>query len=140
MNRRGSKAYYHLADALGSVVGLTDETGTKVKLRRQPRGVARATNTEQAPQPYRFVGGHPNPTGFYHLGARYYTLDLGRFTQPAPSRQETNLRLLSATAPVAHPARAPGPVQVVATAPLPHPPAAPAMPPPLIGTPNSSTR
>ncbi|MER7148379.1 RHS repeat-associated core domain-containing protein [Streptomyces xanthochromogenes] len=96
----GGKAYYYLTDALGSVIGLADETGTKVNTYSySPRGVAR-TAIEAAPQPYRFAGGHQDPTGLYHLGARYYDPNIGRFTQPDPSGQEKNPYLYAEGDPV----------------------------------------
>ncbi|WP_372514924.1 RHS repeat-associated core domain-containing protein [Streptomyces ortus] len=100
---RDGKAYYYLTDALGSVVALTDESGTKVNTYSySPRGVTRAATTEKAglSQPYRFAGGHQDPTGMYHLGARYYDPNIGRFTQPVPSGQEKNPYLYAEGDPV----------------------------------------
>ncbi len=98
---RGGASYYYLTDALGSVVGLADETGAKVNsYGYSPRGVARAANTEQVPQPYRFAGGYQDPTGLYHLGARYYDPSIGRFTQPDPSGQEKKPYLHAEGGPV----------------------------------------
>ncbi|MFF3711790.1 RHS repeat-associated core domain-containing protein [Streptomyces phaeochromogenes] len=101
MTREG-KAYYYLTDALGSVIGLADEAGTKVNTYAySPRGVTRTTaTTEQIAQPYRFAGGHHDPTGLYHLGARYYDPNIGRFTQPDPSGQEKNPYLYAEGDPV----------------------------------------
>ncbi|WP_103508651.1 RHS repeat-associated core domain-containing protein [Streptomyces sp. SM13] len=80
---RGGKNHYYLTDALGSVVALADEAGTKVNTYAySPRGVQRATTTEQVPQPYRFAGGYQDPTGLYHFAARYYDPNIGRFTTP----------------------------------------------------------
>ncbi|PJN01568.1 Wall-associated protein [Streptomyces sp. CB01201] len=96
----GGKAYYYLTDALGSVIGLADESGTKANTYTySPRGVARTT-TQAVPQPYRFAGGHQDPTGLYHLGARYYDPNTGRFTQPDPSGQEKNPYLYAEGDPV----------------------------------------
>ncbi|PSM41187.1 Wall-associated protein [Streptomyces dioscori] len=100
---RDGKAYYYLTDALGSVVGLADESGTKVNTYSySPRGVTRAESTEKAgvSQPYRFAGGHQDPTGMYHLGARHYDPDIGRFTQQDPSGQEKNPYLYAEGDPV----------------------------------------
>jgi RHS repeat-associated protein len=100
---RDGKAYHYLTDALGSVVALTDESGTKVNTYAySPRGVTRSTTTEKAglSQPYRFAGGHQDPTGMYHLGARYYDPNIGRFTQPDPSGQEKNPYLYAEGDPV----------------------------------------
>ncbi|MER7719673.1 RHS repeat-associated core domain-containing protein [Streptomyces flaveolus] len=100
---RSGKAYYYLTDAIGSVVALADETGTKVNTYSySPRGVTRAGTTEKAgvSQPYRFAGAHEDPTGLYHLGARYYDTNIGRFTQPDPSGQEKNPYLYAEGDPV----------------------------------------
>jgi hypothetical protein len=54
----GGKSYYYLTDAIGSVVALADETGTKVNsYAYSPRSVERGTTTEKISQPYRFAGG-----------------------------------------------------------------------------------
>ncbi|MFH9697427.1 RHS repeat-associated core domain-containing protein [Streptomyces globisporus] len=98
---RGGKNHYYLTDALGSVVALTDEAGTKVNTYSySPRGVQRAATTEQVPQPYRFAGGYQDPTGLYHFAARYYDPNIGRFTTPDPSGQEQNPYLYAAGDPV----------------------------------------
>ncbi|WP_225976725.1 MULTISPECIES: RHS repeat-associated core domain-containing protein [Streptomyces] len=98
---RGGKNHYYLTDALGSVVALADESGTKVNTYSySPRGVQRAATSEQAPQPYRFAGGHQDPTGLYHFAARYYDPNIGRFTTPDPSGQEKNPYLYAAGDPV----------------------------------------
>ncbi len=98
---RGGKNHYYLTDALGSVVALADETGTKVNTYAySPRGVQRAGMTEQVHQPYRFAGGYQDPTGLYHFAARYYDPNIGRFTTPDPSGQEKNPYLYAAGDPV----------------------------------------
>ncbi|MFD3648648.1 RHS repeat-associated core domain-containing protein [Streptomyces cyaneofuscatus] len=98
---RGGKNHYYLTDALGSVVALADESGTKVNTYSySPRGVQRAATSEQAPQPYRFAGGYQDPTGLYHFAARYYDPNIGRFTTPDPSGQEKNPYLYAAGDPV----------------------------------------
>ncbi|WP_235967889.1 RHS repeat-associated core domain-containing protein [Streptomyces mesophilus] len=97
----GGKAYFYLTDALGSVVALADEAGAKVNTYAySPRGVTRSTTKEAVPQPYRFAGGHQDPTGVYHFGARYYDPNIGRFTQPDPSGQEKNPYLYAEGDPV----------------------------------------
>ncbi|MFC8201655.1 RHS repeat-associated core domain-containing protein [Streptomyces sp. NPDC057298] len=99
---RDGKAYYYLTDAIGSVIGLADEAGAKVNTYAySPRGVTRTTvTTEKITQPYRFAGGHQDPTGLYHLNARYYDPNIGRFTQLDPSGQEKNPYLYAAGDPV----------------------------------------
>ncbi|MEU6765483.1 RHS repeat-associated core domain-containing protein [Streptomyces sp. NPDC046853] len=98
---RDGKAYYYLTDALGSVVATADESGTKVNTYSySPRGVTRAASTEKTPQPYRFAGGYQDPTGMYHLAARYYDPNIGRFNSPDPSGQEKNPYLYAEGDPV----------------------------------------
>ncbi len=98
---RGGKNHYYLTDALGSVVALADEAGTKVNTYAySPRGVQRAGTSEQIPQPYRFAGGYQDTTGLYHFAARYYDPNIGRFTTPDPSGLEKNPYLYAAGDPV----------------------------------------
>ncbi|MFE9834528.1 RHS repeat-associated core domain-containing protein [Streptomyces sp. NPDC005551] len=98
----GGKAYYYLTDAIGSVVALADENGNKVdSYAYSPRGVRiLAQSSEPVAQPYRFAGGYQDPTGLYHLKARYYDANIGRFTQPDPSGQEQNPYLYAEGDPV----------------------------------------
>ncbi|WP_395570303.1 RHS repeat-associated core domain-containing protein [Streptomyces sp. BK79] len=97
----GGKSYYYLTDAIGSVVALADETGTKANTYAySPRGVQRSTTTEKVSQPYRFAGGFQDPTGLYHYAARYYDPNIGRFTSPDPSGQEKNPYLYAEGDPV----------------------------------------
>ncbi|MCK8680669.1 DUF6531 domain-containing protein [Streptomyces lichenis] len=87
----GGRGYYYLTDALGSVIAVVDESGNKVNsYAYTPTGLPRAGTAEQVPQPYRFAGGYRDPSGLYHLGARYYDPQLGRFTQLDPAGKETN--------------------------------------------------
>lgn len=87
----GGKSYYYLTDALGPVIGSVDEAGTRANTRdHNPRGETRATSKETAPQPYRYAGAYQVPTQSHEMGARNYDTNLGGFTQPGPSGQETN--------------------------------------------------
>jgi RHS repeat-associated protein len=97
----GGKSYYYLSDALGSVIALADETGTKVNsYSYSPRGVIRAATSETVPQPHQFAGGYQDPTGLYHFEARYYDPNIGRFNSPDPSGQEKNPYLYAEGDPV----------------------------------------
>ncbi len=98
----GGKTYFYLTDAIGSVIGLADEDGNKVdSYTYSPRGVRiLAQSTEPVAQPYRFAGNYQDPTGLYHLQARYYDANIGRFTQPDPSGQEQNPYLYAEGDPV----------------------------------------
>ncbi|MEU1133460.1 RHS repeat-associated core domain-containing protein, partial [Streptomyces sp. NPDC005900] len=97
---RDGKTYFYLTDALGSVVAVADEAGTKVDTYSySPRGVARSTS-EKVTQPYRFTAGYQDPTGLYHFRARYYDPNVGRFNSPDPSGQEENPYLYAEGDPV----------------------------------------
>ncbi|MEU5769698.1 RHS repeat-associated core domain-containing protein [Streptomyces asoensis] len=98
----GGKTYFYLTDAIGSVIGLADEDGNKVDTYTySPRGVRiLARSTEPVAQPYRFAGNYQDPTGLYHLKARYYDPNIGRFTQPDPSGREQNPYLYAEGDPV----------------------------------------
>ncbi|MEU7649257.1 RHS repeat-associated core domain-containing protein [Streptomyces huasconensis] len=98
---RDGKTYFYLTDAIGSVVAVADESGTKVNsYSYSPRGVTRDATSEKVTQPYRFAGGYQDPTGLYHFQARYYDPNIGRFTQPDPSGQEQNPYLYAEGDPV----------------------------------------
>ncbi|MER6480691.1 RHS repeat-associated core domain-containing protein [Streptomyces filamentosus] len=88
----GGKSYYYLTDALGSLVALAYETGTKANSYSYslPTASQRAGASGQVPQPDQFAGGHHDVSGLYHFAARYYAPNIGRFTQPDPSGQEKN--------------------------------------------------
>jgi RHS repeat-associated protein len=98
----GGKTYFYLTDAIGSVIGLADENGDKVDTYAySPRGVRiLAQSSEPVAQPYRFAGNYQDPTGLYHLQARYYDPNIGRFTQPDPSGREKNPYLYAEGDPV----------------------------------------
>ncbi len=59
-----------------------------------------AQSGEPVDQPHRFAGNYQDPAGLYHLQARYYDANIGRFTQPDPSGQEQNPYLYAAGDPV----------------------------------------
>ncbi|MER7236360.1 RHS repeat-associated core domain-containing protein [Streptomyces olivaceus] len=97
----GGKSYYYLTDATGNVLGLADATGKRTHTYAYgPTGLPRTTPTETVPQPYRYAGVYADPTGLYKMGHRYYDPTIGRFTQPDPSGQETNLYLYANGDPV----------------------------------------
>ncbi len=97
----GGSSRYYLTDALGSVIGLIDESGKRINTYLYtPDGRTRTGTVETLPQPFRFAGGHLDPTGLYHLGARYYDPQTVRFTQPDPSGQEVNPYLYAEGDPV----------------------------------------
>jgi RHS repeat-associated protein len=95
--------YYYLTDNLGSVLRVIDSSGVAVNsYSYDPFGVTTSSSAGVA-QPFGYTGAHTNPaTGLLHLGARYYDPTLGRFTQPDPSRQETNDYLYAGGTPINH--------------------------------------
>ncbi|MFE1692297.1 RHS repeat-associated core domain-containing protein [Streptomyces sp. C-3] len=98
----GGKAYFYLTDALGSVVAMADESGTKANTYKySPRGVRVLDGTdEKIKQPHQFTGGFRDETGLYHFAARYYDPNIGRFTSQDPSGQEKNPYLYAEGDPV----------------------------------------
>jgi RHS repeat-associated protein len=97
----GGKSYYYLTDATGNVLGLVDDAGKRTHIYAYgPTGLPRGTTTEAAPQPFRYTGAYLDPTGLYKMGARYYDPQIGRFTQPDPSGQETNFYLYAGGDPI----------------------------------------
>jgi len=86
--------YYATLDNVGSVLLLIDGSQTTAAAYTyDPYGVT-LTNTGtggvNTTNHYRYATGYTDPTGLIKLGARYYNPQLGRFTQPDPSGQETN--------------------------------------------------
>ncbi|MFI9175622.1 RHS repeat-associated core domain-containing protein [Streptomyces lincolnensis] len=97
----GGKSSYYLTDATGNVLGLVDDAGKRTHTYTYgPTGLPRTTPTEAVPQPFRYSGAYLDPTGLYKMGARYYDPQLGRFTQPDPSGQETNPYLYAGGDPI----------------------------------------
>ena len=93
LRRTGSGTRYPITDALGSVIALTDAAGTKTDtFYYDPYGAdtGRTGTTGTTENPYRFAGEHRDPTGLYKIGQRYYTPELGRWTQPDPFRRTVN--------------------------------------------------
>jgi RHS repeat-associated protein len=94
---------YPLADALGSVVALTDAASGAVTNRYayDPYGATTETRLAGAvDNPWRYTGAYQDPTGLYKMGARYYQPELGRWTQKDPSRIDVNPYTYTSTNPV----------------------------------------
>lgn len=77
----GSPSYFH-HDRLGSVVGQTSPSGSiEARLDYSPYGESAGNNQN----PMRFTGEYlDDASGLYHLRARDYDPELGRFLQPDP--------------------------------------------------------
>ncbi|MEU9748723.1 RHS repeat-associated core domain-containing protein [Streptomyces niveus] len=99
--RTAGKSYYYLTDATGNVLGLVNDTGTRTHTYAySPTGTPRAALSETVVQPHRYAGAYADLTGLYKMGARYYDPNLGRFTQPDPSGQDTNPYLYAGGDPI----------------------------------------
>jgi RHS repeat-associated protein len=86
--------YYYLFDGLGSVVAVTDASGTvRNRYSYSPYG----ETSETCPtgncryNPWRYTGAYQDPTGLYKMGHRYYEPELGRWTQRDPITQQLNV-------------------------------------------------
>jgi RHS repeat-associated protein len=75
--------YYH-ADALGSVIGLTDENGQEVtQYSYDPFGNVTISG-EISGNPFQYTGRENDGTGLYYYRARYYSPELQRFISEDP--------------------------------------------------------
>jgi len=100
----GSDTYYYHFDGLGSVIELTDNTGTVVeKYQYDAYGKTTIKDaddiilTESAiNNPYAFTGRRlDSKTGLYYYRARYYSPELGRFLQTDPIGYYAGMNLYS---------------------------------------------
>jgi RHS repeat-associated protein len=86
---------YYLFDGLGSIVGMTDSTGSEVNAYGyDPFGNINASFEKSGlNNPWKYAGGfYDSTTGLTKFGIRYYNPDTGRWTQRTPvggSLQET---------------------------------------------------
>jgi RHS repeat-associated protein len=83
----GQSSYLH-RDAIGSVTNVTSATGdAEWTYAYEPFGATR-TETQNDPNaaanPVRFASEYLDPTGLYHLRARQYDSNTGRFTSTDP--------------------------------------------------------
>jgi RHS repeat-associated protein len=78
----GSPAYYH-GDGLGSIVGVSDSTGTLIATNRYDAWGNVTASTGTTAQ-YGYTGREPDATGLVYYRSRYYDPQIGRFTQPDP--------------------------------------------------------
>jgi RHS repeat-associated protein len=94
---------YYVFDALGSTRAVVDDTGVTVATYRfGPYGTVES-QTGALQQPFGFVGQlgyHADPSGVVQVGIRSYLPEVGRWTQPDPTRQDANLYLYAAGDPI----------------------------------------
>jgi RHS repeat-associated protein len=83
-DRTGSGTYYYLFDGLGSVVALTDSTGSVAqRYSYTPWGIV--TPTGSVDNPWQFASGYyESGPATVKFGQRYYDPGNGRWTQPDP--------------------------------------------------------
>lgn len=81
----GARYYYHY-DGLGSVVALSNSSGTLVEsYRYNVFGIGVPYNSSDVGNPYMFTGARCDlETDLYYMRARYYNPWLGRFLSPDP--------------------------------------------------------
>ena len=92
---------YTILDGVGSIIALTNGTGTVDDTTKyDPYGVV-LSHTGSDYNPFGYVSGYTDSaTGLIHLSARYYGPTDGRFTQQDPSGQESNLYAYAGDSPV----------------------------------------
>lgn len=83
--RLSSGKYYYLFDGLGSIVGLTNSSGSEVNAYDyDPYGVI-LNETALVANPWQYAGGYfESSTGLVKFGTRYDNPSLGRWTQQDP--------------------------------------------------------
>ncbi len=81
-----TSSYYYLFDGLGSVVALTDSSGTVVNTYSyDPYGNVTPGASNSMANPWQYTGGYlDSETGLVKLGQRYYDPSIGRWTQLDP--------------------------------------------------------
>jgi RHS repeat-associated protein len=83
MRQSGSGNEYYHADALGSVMALTDQTGVvQTTYRYEPFG--KTTIIGASTNPFQYTGRENDGTGLYYYRARYYNSSLQRFISEDP--------------------------------------------------------
>jgi RHS repeat-associated protein len=78
-----SRQFYH-QDGLGSVIASTDQSGTNTARQRFDAWGNPIASSGTAISQYGYTGREPDATGLMYYRARYYSPDLGRFTQRDP--------------------------------------------------------
>ena len=95
---------YYQSDALGSVIALTDETGSvKTQYTYDPFGNI-SVSGEGSDNPFQYTGRENDGTGLYYYRFRYYSSELQRFISedPLSLSQVLLLRQISATSDIAN--------------------------------------
>ena len=104
-----NKVRYYYTDALGSIIGLSDESGQQVTRYAYDAFGQVAISGEMSDNPFQYTGRENDGTGLYYYRARYYSPELQRFVSEDPigfnggsinPMSETNLYLYTANNPV----------------------------------------
>jgi RHS repeat-associated protein len=91
INSQSLKGYYH-SDALGSITEITGKEGQAIRSYRYDAWGSMTTGENaHDSNPFRFVGAYgvrwqDSTLGLYHMGARYYQPNIGRFISQDPIR------------------------------------------------------
>ncbi len=81
---KGTTIRHYVTDALGSVIGLADDTGAmKTTYTYDPFGNTTISG-EASDNPFQYTGRENDGTGLYYYRARYYSPDLQRFISEDP--------------------------------------------------------
>jgi RHS repeat-associated protein len=84
--QQGTNAYFYHKDGLGSVVNLTDSTGSVVKSYTYKSFGEIYSQAGSLVQPYTFTGReYDAESGLYYYRARYYDAEIGRFITKDPT-------------------------------------------------------
>ncbi|MFZ5876324.1 MAG: RHS repeat-associated core domain-containing protein [Nitrospirota bacterium] len=81
--RRSTQSEFYHADALGSVLGLTDGAGAETA-QYSYASFGRTTSTGTTTNPFQYTGREHDGTGLYYYRARYYAPALQRFLSEDP--------------------------------------------------------
>jgi RHS repeat-associated protein len=83
--RASGSIHYFAFDSIGSVTALINNSGSVVQsYSYDPYGGTTANISGGPSNPWRFASTYQDPTGFYKMGARYYSPGLMRWTQQDP--------------------------------------------------------
>ena len=86
--------YYH-ADALGSIIGLSDENGQIVTTYAYDAFGNVTISGEVSDNPFQYTGRENDEMGLYHYRARYYSPELQRFISEDPVRFRGGINFFS---------------------------------------------
>lgn len=87
----GATSYYPFTDQVSSVRVLVTAAGAVAKTYTYSASGIVRTQSGNLNQPYQYAGGYTDVgSGLIKLGARYYEVTYGRFTQMDPSSQDSN--------------------------------------------------